>query len=386
MGSKRLIKQKKSRSGGISYIKAGLIMAKTKKARPKNANGDGSIRQRPDGRWELRATVGKGIDGKQIRKSFYGDKQSEVKLKYKNFLAKSSVPIDRISTVKEWAEFWLEISKKDKISYKGYYNYTLYINNHIIPEIGDLALGQVRPAHIEKLLKEKQKLSYSAQHHILMILKIIFKSAIKNHLCVDDPTEDIKITKEEKLNTEVFSTENINDILEAAEKHEYGFYIQSLLYSGMRMGELRALKWEDIDLKNDIIHIARAAAEAETGEIIKSTKTKKDRYVGINKNFKKILLKQYKNKTSEFVIAGDNDGFLRSHQFGYRYRKFFKDNNIPYLSPHKCRHTYATYLVKNGTDIRTVQELLGHVKINTTQRYTQVDMDMIKSGVKKLKY
>jgi len=63
-------------------------MAKTKKVSPKSANGDGSLRQRPDGRWELRATLGKGIDGKQIRKSFYGEKQSEVKLKYKEYLKK----------------------------------------------------------------------------------------------------------------------------------------------------------------------------------------------------------------------------------------------------------------------------------------------------------
>ena len=154
----------------------------------------------------------------------------------------------------------------------------------------------------------------------------------------------------------------------------------------MRMGELRALKWENVDLENNIIHISNAVAEVEIGEMIKGTKTGKDRYVGINDNFKKVLLNQYKNKTSEFVIAGDNNGFLRMHQFNYRYEKFFTDNTIPYLSPHKCRHTYATYLVKNGADLRTVQELLGHVKINTTQRYTQVDMDMIKNGVNKLKY
>lgn len=81
-------------------------------------------------------------------------------------------------------------------------------------------MEQVRPAHIEKLLKEKQKLSYSSQRHILMILKTIFKSAIKNHLCVNNPTEDIKITTKETLSTEVFSIDTISDILEAAEKHK----------------------------------------------------------------------------------------------------------------------------------------------------------------------
>jgi len=361
-------------------------MAKTKKARPKNANGDGSIRQRPDGRWELRATVGRGIDGKQIRKSFYGDRQSDVKLKYKDYLKKTMVPVDRISTVKEWAEFWLEIYKKNKISYKGYYNYTLYMNKHIIPEIGNILLEEVRPAHIQKLFRDKQKLSYSAKHHILIILRSMFKSAIKNNLCRSDPSEDTVIINETQTVPTIFSSDDITDVLEAAKKHKYGFYVQALLYSGMRIGELLALKWSDVDFDNDTVHIQNAVARSETGEIIKSTKTGKDRYIGINENFKGILLNQYEKRYGEYIINGDDGGFLRLHQFGCRYKKFFKDNNIDYLSPHKCRHTYATYLIKSGVDVRTVQVLLGHAKINTTQIYTQVDINMIKNGVNKLKY
>jgi len=270
--------------------------------------------------------------------------------------------------------------------YKGYYNYTLYLNKHIIPEIGNFRLEQIKPAHIEKLFKNKQNLSYSAQHHILVILRSLFKSAIKNQLCVNDPTEDIKITKENQLNTDIFSFDNIKEIIEAAKTHKFGFYVQSLLYSGMRMGELRALKWSDVDFDNNIIHIENAVARSENGETIKSTKTGKDRYIGINENFKESLLKQYENKSGDYVINGYNNGFVTSPQFGFRYKKFFRESNLRYLSPHKCRHTYATYLIKNGVDLRTVQELLGHTKINTTQRYTQVDMDMIKDGVNKLNF
>ena len=114
------------------------------KNRAKNANGDGSLRQRSDDKWELRVTVGKDINGKSIRKSFYGDKQSEVKLKYKEYLKNTEMPLEKVQTVKEWAEKWLDIYKKGKISYKSYYNYTLYMDNHIIPYLGNLLLDEVK--------------------------------------------------------------------------------------------------------------------------------------------------------------------------------------------------------------------------------------------------
>ena len=356
------------------------------KRNKKNANGDGSIRQRSDGKWELRITTGKDVNGKAIRKSFYGAKQSEVKLKYKEYLKSTEILLDKMMTVKEWAERWLNIYKKGKISYKSYYNYTLYLDSHIIKSIGTLLLDEVRPVHIEKLFKDKQNLSYSAKHHILIILRSMFKSAIKNKLCKIDPSADIVIIQEAKASPAIFSPDDITAILTAAQNHKYGFYIQALLYSGMRLGELLALRWVDVDFENDLIHIRGAVALSESGWIMKSTKTGKERYVGITDNYKEILLKEFKNKSGEFVLNGDNNGFLRLHQFDYRYRKFFKDSKLKYLSPHKCRHTYATSLVKGGADLRTVQALLGHTKINTTQIYTQVDSDMIKNGVNKLKF
>ena len=361
-------------------------MAKAKKVRPKNANGDGSIRQRSDGKWELRITIGKKIDGKPIRKSLYGDKQSDVKLKYKEYLKNTEMPVDKTATVKEWALFWLEVYKKDKISYKGYYNYTLYINKHIIPEIGHLSLEQVRPAHIQKLFQEKQHFSYSAKNHVRMILRSMFKSAVKNNLCKSNPTEDIVIQRKVQSSPAIFTAEDISDILEAAKTHKYGFYVQALLYSGMRIGELLALRWRDIDFDNDTIHIHSALARSENGNAIKSTKTGRERYIGINENFKEILTAQHENAAEEFIVSTKNNSFVTLPQFNSRYRKFFKDNNLRYLSPHKCRHTYATFLIKGGVDLRTVQTLLGHVKINTTQIYTQVDMAMIKEGVSKLNF
>jgi site-specific recombinase XerD len=275
-------------------------------------------------------------------------------------------------------------TRTDKVAFESYYNYNLYVSKHIIPAIGHLSLTQVRPAHIEQLLSEKQNLSYSSQHHILIALKGIFKTAVKNGFCARNPTEDITTKQKPSNPPEVFTTAEISEILTAAKTHRYGIYVQALLYSGLRMGELLALQWGDIDTTNGLIHVRHAIAKSATGWNMKETKTGRARHIGITNTFKDILNAQA--KASLFILPGENGDFLRPNQFGFRYKQFFKETGLAYLSPHKCRHTYATHLIKGGADLRSVQTLLGHAQIGTTEIYTHVDADMLKASVTKLQF
>ena len=95
-----------------------------------------------------------------------------------------------------------------------------------------------------------------------------------------------------------------------------------------------------------------------------------------------------------FLLCRDDGDFCRRSQFDRKYYKFFADlnktlsdeNKIPKLTPHKCRHTFATYLLRNGSIIRYVQQLLGHSQIETTTIYTTVDIDDLKANITRLKY
>lgn len=93
------------------------------------------------------------MDGKPLRKSFYGEKQTDAKKGYKEWLkTPKSVLIEKVKTVGEWSEHWLEIYKKDKVSYGTYKNYKLYVEKHIIPALGTLKLDQVKAGTHSEIL------------------------------------------------------------------------------------------------------------------------------------------------------------------------------------------------------------------------------------------
>ncbi|MDR1631246.1 MAG: tyrosine-type recombinase/integrase [Oscillospiraceae bacterium] len=371
----------------------------------RKANGDGTLRKNKRGAWEYRVCAGRDFENKLIRKSFYGKTKSEAKEKYKLWLQNKDkeASIERVKTVNQWAKHWLEIYKKDIITYKSYCNYELYVNKHILPAIGTLRLGDVRPAHIQKLINEKSDFSASALNHIKIALNGIFETAVKNRLCESNPADDVRLPQKTQKAPEVFSKTEIESILNFAPTDKHGYYVQLLLYTGLRVSELLALQWVDVDLDNEVIYINKTLRQAENEkptdkshlyELVNTTKTGRSRTVSISQKCCDIL-KAIPRKGIFVICDSASSGFISPSCFDSRYRRFFERLNatlddtstqVRALSPHKARHTYATYLLSGGADLRVIQELLGHSKITTTEIYTHVDIDQQKASIVKLTY
>ena len=402
-----------------------------------NSPGDGSLRFRTDNNlWEYRVAVGRDAKGTPIRKSFYSKDKSGAgaKRQYKEWLASGDVPLEKIQTVGQWATQWLLIYKKKEVAPKSYRNYEMYVNNHIVPAFGKKKLTDVRAAHIEQFYAERASLSRSARKHIDIALNAIFETAIKNRLCKENPTKDFTLEKRVKKPPVAYGADEVKAILEYTPKHKWGHIVELLLYTGVREGELCALTWSNVHTDKLYINITQTVAEREPKdgeeteftrgkkkqrkhyyEIKETPKSNQDRAVGITAKgaacFDRIP------KTGVFVIAGDNGAFLTPNQFRHRYETVFRHLNaerqkkakkeiaelpeplpdaikvinekyapIEILSPHKCRHTYATHSLRSGIDLRTIQEQLGHADITTTEIYTQVDIESRKNNVAKLNY
>jgi len=325
------------------------------------------------------------VDGIERRESFTATSPTACRQAAKAWQASDDkVAIEKVKTVKQWAVHWLEVYKKDKVAYKSYQNYKLYVDKHIVPAIGDLKLTDVRPAHIEKLHGEKTSLSASARKHIHLALKGLFETAVENNLCQSSPMSRVKAPAVGNSEPEIFVANEVKEILAAVDDHKYGLYIKMLLYTGLRMGELLALQWGDIDLDNDLVKISRAIAKSEDGWAVKNTKTNRVRYVAIPEQLKEDLTQRPKDGI--FILCNPDGSHLTPHQFERRYKKFFEQNDLTYRSPHKCRHTFATFLLKGNADLRSIQAMLGHSKISTTEIYTHIDTDDIKRNVTKLNY
>lgn len=337
--------------------------------------------------WEYR------IEGK----SFYAATKKDCRDKYQNWKSDShESKIEKIVLFKDWAIEWLQAYKYHKVADGTYKNYELYVTKHIVPFFADYKIKDIRPALVEKFMTTKDNLSNSARHHIWIALNNIFETAVKNRLCEENPCTEYKPPREEKdkaAKIKFFAREPLEILIKYAANIENGYYVLLPLYTGLRLGELAGLKWEDIN--GDIITISRSVAKSEYGGwTLKAPKSGKRRFIGITNNLSEVLNKI--PKRGQYVLSDGAENFLTLNQIETRYAKVFKEINkiliesncepIEYLSIHKCRHTYATYLADGGAAAKDIQELLGHSSISTTQIYFHVDQEAIRNASNKLSY
>lgn len=197
---------------------------------------------------------------------------------------------------------------------------------------------------------------------------------------------------------EVFPRADIEKILSHARKDPFGYAILLALYTGMRPGEIAALKWQDIDLKDQIITVRRTTGRVEGGYGLREqTKTRRIRRIAMFPELVDVLTELQKTDGSIVFVLHDKTGkWLSPDQLRRRYEAFFRrmnhelelqgENTVNVLSPHKCRHSFATYLLAGGANIRAVQNVLGHASVSTTQKYTHVDLEEGRKNISKLAY
>ena len=366
------------------------MATKKEHGKTRQKNGTGSFYHRTDSTVQYRVYMGLRVDGKPWRPSFYGKDEKEALSSYKEWLKDSgNIPIEKVSTVGEWADKWLELYKKNgkqKVAYSTYCNYKFYVDRHIKPHIGHLRFAQVRPAHIEQLFtKLPADTSQSTLRFILVTLNGIFNTAIANRLCTENPVKPMPASRTDPEDIQVFAPSQITKMLEDAKTHPYGIYVLLPLYTGMRGSEITALQWANVDYENEQIKVCASMTRAEAGGYeVGKTKSRRTRFIAMPQLLIEALKKVSVN--SLFVLHNKDSTPLTSSQFRKRYKKFFAETSNEFLSPHKCRHTYATYLLRGGADLRSVQTLLGHSKVATTEIYTHVNADDLKNNIRKLGY
>lgn len=395
-------------------------MARKKKGE-RRANGEGTFDVLPSGKVRYRVKIGVDHNGKPIRQPFTGRTEKECREKYKEWLKNydPEAPIETASTVGKWADHWVEVYKKDKVSWQVYKDYQSIIKNHIkyVPaegetkiNLGKLQMSETLPAHIEKFLAERSSLSDSRLNLIRTILYGIFDTGVDNGKCKTNPVKKVDKFEREQTEIEAFKKGDMLKIEQYLHIHPRGPYIALLLYTGMRESELIGLQWGDIE--DGVITIRRALKRTEDGEmVLPVTKSKKIRVVPIKPEL--LLFIDKLPKESLYVIPRQRNRYCpevnhHTHaSFDKMYRDFFADLNahlveqalktgmsredaekeqVQFLTMHKCRHTFATYLIRNGAGISFVKELLGHADLKTTEGYTHVNVGDLRNNISKLKF
>jgi integrase len=260
---------------------------------------------------------------------------------------------------------WSEANKKSYSGDKSRYEKHLKF-------LDDVKLKNISPLMLETLKGDLQKknLSSATIHHVLTLIRAIFRKAVAWKLYQGSiPTTEVTFPKLNNKRTRFLSHEEAAVLLKEIKRLSKNVYNQSLLalYCGLRFGEIANLSWADIDLKAGIIQVRDAKAGDRHAFI---TEPVKEMFLGLEEN---------KSKKQNGLIFPDKKGKKQKHIS----RTFYKtvldlgfnegiSDNRQKVSFHTLRHTFASWLAIQGTSLYEIKELMGHKSIEMTERYAHL--------------
>ena len=380
------------------------------------------ISQRKDGRYEARVV----INGK--RQTFYNTNLAELKRtfeKEKHRLSRQNITSCSDVTVIEWFNAWFEQYKKPTLKPTGLDAYQRKFKNTYGKLLGEVVLKNLNQFTVQTATSDLIKQEYKPKsiRDALSIFKLMLDSAVANFIIDVNPCLGVIVPSYNEVKEErrVLSSKEQSILLNITDQSFYRELYRFMLCTGVRVGEVGALRWKDIDFENEIIYIRHTLHcqyknGTKTMELV-SPKTKNSyRKIPFFKETKQLLLdqkekqddlkKQLKDRWREtvgledlvftttmgspvtrYVLEFDMRQITKEIQTAELYAAIEeKRDAIEFkpVHPHALRHTFATRCFEKGMSAKTVQQIMGHANINMTMSYTHVLDDMLKQEAKKI--
>ncbi len=350
--------------------------------------------------------MGKNLKGKEIgvgisqRKdglytARYTDKNKNRRQKYfktlqecRNWLAEvnlrdghGNVLYGESMTVDAWYQYWIDNVKGNNIRYNTRRGYNDRYEKNIKPLIGDMLLKDVKPLHCQDVLNQMAgAYMNSTIQRTRTVLWVLLDSAVENELLFKNPvTKSVKCKsgKKSKDKRVLTTDEQCAFLQEAKETDNYNQY-SLILQTGLRIGEMTALKWSDIDFERKILHVRRTMEYVYSDKRwrIGEPKSKTgNRDIPLTNEAVKILKSQREKIRASKQISMEFPGFVFLNQDGKPATRSFYNKDLSFLakkagissfSVHTLRHTFATRCIEAGMKPKTLQTILGHADIGTT--------------------
>ena len=350
-----------------------------------------NIYKRRDGRWEGRYIVSRDENGKACYRSVYAPTYVEVRDKLRK--CSQEPPNGNTSLFENIGENWLSgVKLRCKLS--TYNKYFSTYQNKLLPKFKGLRISELNSKRIEGFISGKAELSDKTRSDILSMLKQIVKFAEHSGFYVDNTISDLSVRRSVNKIRVLTVQEQIrleNYLLSCDSLITTGIYIT--LYTGLRIGELCALKRSDIDLDSGMIHISGTMQRLRIDTMISRTqvmitepKSKCSiRDIPIPKAILSVCRMYYYNMPEHcFILTGD-ETYIEPRLLSYHFKKCIKACDLENIHYHTLRHTFATRCIERGVDVKSLSEILGHYDVNVTlNRYVHPSMELKRKNIEKL--
>lgn len=365
-----------------------------------------NIRKRKDGRWEGRFAKGRSSDGKILYGYVYGKTYKEVREKKilaltNAVLFQQEIPQSDGIRFREVLSLW---SQKNRIQKKGgtIVKYDYLIEKHILPDLGNYSMNALSPSVINQFLLRKLEngridksggLSSSYVRTLTIIIEAAIKYAVELNLCsicvgsITKPAISKKVPPILDINQQALLEQHaLSDLTPS----NAGILLS--LHTGMRIGEVCALRWDEIDMDNRVIHVKHTIARVPDTEnagktklIVDTPKTpSSNRDIPISSKLFPILCRVKERSCSDYVIS-NTVSFTNPRSYEYMFHKATKFCSLSSINYHALRHTFATRCVEAGMDVKSLSEILGHASVSTTlDTYVHSSMQQKREQIEKI--
>ena len=355
----------------------------------------GHIRERSPGSWEVRYSLGTDPATGQRRiatTTVRGDRKSAEKDLRRLLRAVDTgehVDPTRI-TVKNWLTTWLE-NVRAEVAPKSHERYSEIVQNFLIPALGNLPLAKLAPSHIQNAYTswatggrrdgKPGGLSPRSRRHIHRILKSALARAVEQQVLARNPADVFKkrLPKVERREMATLSTDQSARLLEAVKHTRIYWPVLLALSTGMRRGEVLALRWKNVDLERSTLRVMESLEQTKAGLRFKAPKTDRTRAITLPAFAVQELRRLKRCQAEELLMLGIRqsgetiacaraDGLpLQPRSLTHEFTRIISRlKEVPRICFHDLRHSHATQLLIAGVHPKVVQERLGHTTITTT--------------------
>lgn len=359
----------------------------------KRNNGEGSVTKRKDGRWEGRYYTGEVRNGKRVRKNVLAKSKSECIEKLKKAMADSEKEQQILNhctyldtsnpTLEEWYHIWLDAFLKASAKEYTVQSYKGYFESKILPRIGNMKLTEISTVTCQQMLMDLYEngrerytdrkgngLSVKTVKDIKIALQACLQKAVDEQIISTNPCKKVQLPKEAPKEMQTLKSEELSAFLnEARDSGWYEFYYLELT-TGLRLGEITALTWDDLDIKNKTISVNKQVQRIN-GEIV-VTRPKTD--ASIRKvslcdeclNQLLILRSRQRLDTKIMFPSPATGGYRDPNAITRRLHSIQRRAGVPQIRFHDLRHSFATLSLEQGMDIKTISHMLGHTDAGFT--------------------